>query len=144
MRRSLLASYTYHRYEYQPSHFTDCVSRPVVDRISALRGTWLKDVDIDYRLFYGQPPEGSGREPKPDEVFLDAPDGYATLPLKTKALAKWALDHGYDRLCKCDDDMWVHWDRMSKSKAFTQGDYAVETLRGLSTPPYFYGGLLLA
>jgi hypothetical protein len=39
-----------------------------------------------------------------DGDALGVPDDYVSLPLKTKALCKWALDHGYKHLLKIDDD----------------------------------------
>ena len=45
--RILLAVFSCHRYEYPPD---DWFKRPVVDRVSALRDTWLKDVTIDYKF----------------------------------------------------------------------------------------------
>jgi hypothetical protein len=42
---------------------------------------------------------------------------------KLKALVRWALDHGYDRLLKVDDDVFVHWARMVSDRSFTEGDY---------------------
>ena len=45
------------------------------------------------------------------EVFdgerLGVPDDYLSLPLKTKALCKWAADRGYKRLLKLDDDAYI-------------------------------------
>jgi hypothetical protein len=45
------------------------------------------------------------------EVFdgerLGVPDDYLSLPLKTKALCKWALEQGWKRLLKLDDDAYL-------------------------------------
>jgi hypothetical protein len=85
--KPLLAIFTCHRYTYPPN---DWLKHPVMDRVSALRDTWLKDVTIDYKLFYGI----GGLNPKPDEVFLQAPDDYLSSSYKLKALVRWALNHG--------------------------------------------------
>jgi hypothetical protein len=46
------------------------------------------------------------------EVFdgerLRVPDDYKSLPLKTKALCQWALDNGFQRMLKLDDDAFVY------------------------------------
>lgn len=114
--KPLLGIFTCHRYTYPPN---DWIKHPVMDRVAALRDTWLKDVTIDYKLFYGK----GGNAPGPDEVFLTAPDDYLGSSHKLKTLVKWALAHGYDRLLKVDDDVFVHWDRMVADRSFTEGDY---------------------
>jgi hypothetical protein len=45
-----------------------------------------------------------------DGERLGAPDDYAGLPAKTKALCGWALANGYTNILKIDDDayVWVH------------------------------------
>lgn len=123
MPKSLLAVYSCHEYNYKHDFMRDWLSRRIVERVGALRDTWLRDVTIDYKIFYGIPPVGKEREPLGDEVFLNAPDGYFTSSWKTKALARWALVNGYDRLLKVDDDTFVHWDRMQESRGFSRGDY---------------------
>ena len=91
----------------------DWFIRPNVDRVSALRDTWLKDVTVDYKIFYGvQPGERVNRAPLEDEVFLNAPDDYYHSSQKLKALAQYALEGGYDYVLKIDDDMWVYWERL--------------------------------
>jgi hypothetical protein len=42
-----------------------------------------------------------------DEVSLDVPDGYEDLPKKTKAIAQYALDKGYDFVYFCDNDTFI-------------------------------------
>ena len=42
-----------------------------------------------------------------DGFRLGVPDDYVSLPLKTKALCKLTLEHGYKRLLKIDDDTHV-------------------------------------
>jgi hypothetical protein len=83
-------------------------------RIAAVRDTWWKDVrahehHVDARFFYGKPFVG---EPAADEVILNCGSDYASLPLRTQAICKYALDHKYDFLYKCDDDTAVFVDRL--------------------------------
>jgi hypothetical protein len=108
--RYLLALFTCHRYEYTIADYKDWFQRPIVDRVRGIRDTWLKDVTIDYKLFYGQ---GGGRQPLPDEVFLPVPDDYHHSYEKIRGVIKYTLDHGYDYLLKIDDDVFVYWDRLS-------------------------------
>jgi len=91
----------------------------VGDQILACRETWLKDSKLDYKFFYGQ---GADREPGEDEVFLDVPDDYRSLTKKLKATCKWALDHGYEYIFKCDDDTYVWADRL-RTSGFEHHDY---------------------
>jgi hypothetical protein len=106
----LLAIFSAHKYDYIDPQglIKDWFTRPNVDRVSALWDTWLKDVTVDYKIFRGR---RAGISPI-DEVWLDAPDDYFHSSYKLKALAQYALDHGYDYVLKIDDDMWVYWDRL--------------------------------
>lgn len=106
----LLAIFSCHKYDYidPKGLMKDWFTRPNVDRVSALRDTWLKDVTVDYKIFYGR---GTGRLPLPDEIFLDTPDGYYHSSQKLKAVVQYALDNGYDAITKVDDDVYLHWDR---------------------------------
>src|ERR1017187_7510510 len=106
----ILAIFSCHKYDYidPKGLMKDWFIRPNVDRVSALRDTWLKDVTVDYKIFYGvQPGERVNRAPLEDEVFLNAPDDYYHSSQKLKALAQYALEGGYDYVLKIDDDMWV-------------------------------------
>ena len=108
----LLAVFSCHRYYYKfdDGLIEDWFHRTNVDRVSALRDTWLKDVTCDYKIFYGA---GAKRAAEKDEVFLNAPDGYQHSSQKLKALVQYALDHGYDYVLKVDDDVFVYWDRLN-------------------------------
>jgi hypothetical protein len=77
-----------------------------------LRNTWLKLLkDQDYKFFVGHGAEVT----MDDEVLLDCPDDYDGLPAKTRAIMKWGYEHGYDYICKVDDDVYVYPDRVMKS-----------------------------
>ena len=97
------------------------------NRIQALRDTWLKDVEkfkshVDYKFFYGEPHD---REPLEDEIFLKGvPDDYEHLPHKTIAICRYAKEHGYDMLFKCDDDTAVYVDRIIHEALSGHWDYA--------------------
>ena len=110
--KTLLGIFTCHKYQYcdPNSLIKDWFTRPVVNRVAAVRDTWLKDVTYDYKFFYGK--TKAPRQPLPDEVFLDAPDDYLHSTDKLRALVRYALDNGYDQLLKIDDDVFVYWDRL--------------------------------
>jgi hypothetical protein len=113
--RILLGIFTCHKYQYivPGSDTRDWFTRPpVVDRVSAIRDTWLKDVTVDYKFFYGR---GSGRSPQPDEVFLDAPDDYLHSADKLRGVIKYALAKDYDYLLKIDDDVYAYWKRIMQN-----------------------------
>ena len=78
------------------------------DRLKALQQTWipLASPCHDIRFFNG--------------ARLGVPDDYWSLPQKTKALCKYALQHEYDYLLKMDDDTYVFPDRLK----LPPGDYA--------------------
>jgi hypothetical protein len=63
---------------------------------------------MDVRVMLGH----GNADPEPDEIILDAPDGYAELPFKTAKGCQWALDHGYSHLFKCDTDTYVIFPRL--------------------------------
>ena len=97
----------------------------VNDRIAALRETWLKDVaafpNVTYKLFYGG---NGGREPLADEVFLPVGDNYLSLPAKTIAICKYAVEHNYEMVFKCDDDSLIYVDRILQEALYGLWDYA--------------------
>jgi len=84
--------------------------------------TFLKDCPVDYRYFIGGEP---GTEQ--DVTYLPVPDDYDNLTLKTQAMCRWALDHDYTHLFKCDDDTYVHVERLLSS-GFEQHKYSGYTL----------------
>lgn len=88
-------------------------------------GNTLSDVS-DVRFFVGGP------EPNDllsDEIWLDVPDGYLQLSLKTKAICAWVLEHDYDFLFKCDCDTSI------LLRRFRSYEY-----RGFDYVGRFYGG----
>ena len=85
------------------------------------RQTWVQKIPVqaDYRFFFGR---GGTRSPKPDEVFLDCDDSHNGLPAKIQKIIRWAYDHGYDYVMKCDDDVVLDPERLLKS-GFAQFDF---------------------
>ena len=100
-------------YNYGPHSLS--VPREVSGRVEAVRATWFKDAakfrNVDARFFYGRPV----RDWREDEVFLNCPDDYPSLPLKVQEICKYALHHGYDYLVKADDDTVIYLDRLLRS-----------------------------
>lgn len=74
-------------------------------RADAQRQVWTHRVQgMDTRFFLAK----QDREPLPDEVFLDVPDDYHSLPLKVKHMHNWALSQGYTQVLKTDDDTVIN------------------------------------
>lgn len=104
--RVLIAIQTCHRLDY--GCHDDIPARDKGDRLTAIRSTWFRGLETDHRLFFGR----GSRMPAPDEVLLDCPDDYQSLPWKSQAICRWALDQGYDLIYKSDDDAYVWTDRL--------------------------------
>lgn len=83
-------------------------SGPGTERQRAVRDTWgprIAEQGATFKFFVGNTHEG----PVPDDtVKLDVPDGYLDLPVKIQAMARWAKEHDYGILFKCDDDTAVY------------------------------------
>lgn len=95
------------------------------DRADAIRATWAPEVkDADVKFFLGR----GDKPPLPDTVHLDVNDGYHYLSAKVQLLRRWALNHGYTKVVKIDDDTYLRPERMAWMQA---GDY-VGRLRGPS------------
>ncbi len=111
--RTLLSIFSCHQYEYTAPGMRDWFTRTTVDRVQAVRDSWLKDVTGEYKIFKGALRKSNIQFLNPpDEVWLDAPDDYHHSAEKIRALIKYALAGGYDYICKVDDDVWVYYDRL--------------------------------
>lgn len=78
------------------------------DRADAQRKLWVKTAKgIDIRFFLG-----GGVAQRDDEVILDCPDDYESLPAKTKAMCRWALENGYTHAFFSDDDCYIRPERL--------------------------------
>lgn len=118
------------RWEHQgnPEYGKDMhVSGPNT-QTQAVRETWAQDFKyfktVDVRFFYGKPSDGYPRQPLADEVFLDCPDGYGSLPLKTVGVCKWAVEHDYEYIYKCDTDTAVYAEKLLIEMMENSFDYA--------------------
>lgn len=79
------------------------------------RRTWAREIKgADLRFFLGKPERVpvTAPEPRADEVVLDVPDGYLSLPAKTQAICRWAIEHGYTHVFRVDDDVYVRPERL--------------------------------
>lgn len=88
---------------------------------TAVRATWLPQVpkEMDAFFFVGK---GEGKLPA-DTIVLDCDDSYQGLPSKIKAIVCWALEHGYDFILKCDDDV-VLLPKALQSCGYEQNDFS--------------------
>lgn len=102
----------------------------------AVRDTWLKDKNVDYKFF-----RGIGSAPaKEDEVILNCKDDYLSLPEKTMEILKWAVNDNYDYVFKCDTDTYVVLDRLLSSD-FKNYDYVGHFNGQLGKPNLIYSSL---
>jgi hypothetical protein len=92
----------------------------------AIRDTWFDQWKhlVDIRFFIGNP---AGDES--DVVYLDCPDTFVALGLKTWGLAQWARTNSYTNVFKCDDDTYVHVPRLLAS-GFEQHEYTGRMCHG--------------
>ena len=71
-----------------------------------IRNTWgpqvPRDLGIDAFFFVGR---GTPIPDMDSVVELDCDDGYTSIPAKVQAITKWAREHGYHYMLKCDDDV---------------------------------------
>ena len=110
----LIAIPACHKYEYK-NQADDRIHKDQVSnaRVEAVRNTWAKymppHTNADLKFFYGR---GSDRTPLADEVFLDVPDDYISLPKKVQAIFQYAVEHDYDYVFKGDDDTFIYVDRL--------------------------------
>lgn len=76
----------------------------------AIRTTWGQEamrLGIGLKFFVGV-----GACAGQNEIFVDAPDSYQSLPAKVKAMCEWFVRSDYDYLFKCDNDTFVHPERL--------------------------------
>lgn len=117
MYRRLIAVPTCWRYEYFDGGDGEHRSGENLRRRHAVRNTWFNEWrerfagEIDLKFFYGSG-EQNGYFDGENSVVLDAPDDYYNLGFKTRAFVRWALERGYDYVCKIDDDTYVFLDRL--------------------------------
>ena len=92
------------------------------ERVAAQRDSWVQRIPpgVDHRFFFGH---GSSIKFHADEVHLDVPDDYYHLVHKVCAMCRWAVEHDYSHLFKCDTDTLVHPDRLIENSDFGKYDY---------------------
>ncbi len=93
-----------------------CKAPEYIAKAAMQKRTWVplvEEAGYDVRAFTGED--------------LGVPDDYISLPLKTRAVCKWALGHGYKEMLKTDDDSCLN----AKNLKPVQEDYAA----GLICPP---------
>jgi hypothetical protein len=79
-----------------------CVQHQELGYHEVIRNTWGKDYsDV---LFFTGP---GAVNPAEDEVQLDCPDDYPSLPQKTRAICNFAVDTTYDYIFLCDTDTYL-------------------------------------
>jgi hypothetical protein len=96
----------------------------------AIRETWLPLVpdEVDAKFFCG-----AGSNPLPDEVFLDCPDSYDSLPSKVQQVTRWAQD--YDFMLKIDNDVVLRPTAFLAS-GFERYDFVGRKTNHISSTPY--------
>jgi len=95
-----------------------------------IRETWGQGLDV--KFFIGE----NFRKHEADEVIVDAPDDYHSLPRKTRAICQWATGKAIDYLFLCDTDTYVIPNKLLTS-GFENYDYAGKIDRPFGEPfPY--------
>lgn len=106
----------------------------------AIAATWARDFDKDVivKCFVGvEPnqsrfmghPSGSAITLASNEVLVDAPDDYMSLPFKTREICRWSLSRMIDHVFLCDCDTFVN------AKALRELNYSIFDYAG-----FFRGG----
>src|SRR5208282_981749 len=85
------------------------------------------------------PPPALSRSLEPDELALNAPDGYMYLTHKVKEAFRWAVAHNYDYVFRCDTDTFINIPRLLASW-FEKFDYMGRQLGVPKVNGYCYGG----
>ncbi|QBF34247.1 glycosyltransferase family 2 protein [Thalassococcus sp. S3] len=92
-------------------------------RIAAMREGWLAqlaEIGVPYIVVVGN---GDGRRDG-DVVYLDAPDDYEGLPLKTLATVDWVTRNTpFTHMLKIDDDCFLNVDQFFHSHSYRKFDY---------------------
>jgi hypothetical protein len=75
-------------------------------RADAQRETWVPRLQeqADIKFFIGWPSQTQ----RSDEIPLQTWDVYERLPHKGQKVCQYALEHGYERLFKTDDDTYIY------------------------------------
>lgn len=101
-----------------------------------IRDTWLEESPVDYRFFFGRDCEVTAD----DELKLEASDGTQTSSVRE--FVRFALEHDYGYVFKCDIDTYVHVPRLLASE-FETHDWS-GGFGSLQTGPYGGSGYWLS
>lgn len=104
-----------------------------------VRETWGRHVNSADVMFF----VGAGSIPlQQDEIRVDAPDGYYSLPQKTCAILRWATIGPYQFIFMCDTDTFVRPEKLLAS-GFEHFDlvglFAPRHPGAISQPEGYYG-----
>ena len=95
-----------------------------------IRKTWgpqvPRDLGVDAFFFVGRGPAITDTD---SVVELDCNDDYKSIPEKVRAIAKWAREHGYHYMLKCDDDVVL------RPKDFATSGYETHRYSGRANRP---------
>ena len=79
------------------------------DREQAVRETWFQDIPEGSIAFFVVSDEGREARLEGDILYLDCPEGYEFLPVKTWHFIKYCLEHfDFEYIFKADDDSYVN------------------------------------
>lgn len=87
----------------------------------AMRETWLNNSPVEYRVFLGETKRN--RPLRANEVLLAAPDDDRKLVLKVVQMIRWAHEHDYTHVFRCNDQVYAVSGRLLKS-GYQEHDYA--------------------
>ena len=90
-------------------------------RTLAQRQSWLPHSPFPHKFFYGVTQPLRSRIDD-DEIFLAVPDDYPSLPLKTRAIVRYAIARDYQFMVKMDDDTWIN-PPLLEGSGYDQYDY---------------------
>lgn len=105
-------------------------------RRDLVRSSWLKDFqenDVDVVFFIGDRRDGVQYIQQVDSdvhtMLCEVEDGRMGLPAKTRSIMRYAVEKGYQRVCKVDDDVYVVPQRLLEAGA---GDLYIGRVRNAS------------
>jgi len=113
-----------------------CQAHCIAGYHEAILNTWGKNVpsSVNLQFFIGDT-EGYFESKDNQTIYLDAPDDYMSLPLKTKAIVRWSLWNQYDYTFLCDTDTFIIPDRLLRcgfEKFDYSGRFGTEHLAGIT------------
>lgn len=100
----------------------------------AIRETWGKVSLIPIFFFIGYTDDALAT----DEIMVEAPDNYYSLPMKTALSVRWALNLGYTHFFRAFTDTYVDTGRLLRS-GFENHEY-VGNMCGFHVAGFMHGG----